>query len=428
MRTLCILLLLANVGYFAWEFNQELTARVARSTRSAARVSETGHLELLQELARLPPARDSLTEGKGSVAEGVSMNVEAQTPPSLPRSSPAPAGGSRPPPAILVSSPRPRVDPAGTATPAPAISATPTDETPSEPAQVLTASGTVPAADPSTAAPVPTMPSIGSPAAAPIPTPFPGSPTAAPTPTPSPAGSLPAVAMAPPSQVPAVNATRLVAPVPAAPASTGPGTSAARPVMQAAEPATVPDTATTAAATAASALPVPAATAAATAPIPSTCIKVGPLAARANAEALQSWFKERRSAVRLRTEESAERRLFWVYLEPMASADEAEAKLEDLKRRGVEDYRLIRSGDMKNAISLGVFSSQDSVNRRLAELGREGYRPLVVPRYETKKAYWLDVNLGPMLEFDESEFARLSPGSATIGRVPCSDMPDLERS
>ena len=54
---------------------------------------------------------------------------------------------------------------------------------------------------------------------------------------------------------------------------------------------------------------------------------------------------------------------------------------------------MISSGDLRNAISLGLFSTQAIVNKRLNELKSKGYQPIVVPYHNAKVIYWVDVKL-----------------------------------
>lgn len=93
--------------------------------------------------------------------------------------------------------------------------------------------------------------------------------------------------------------------------------------------------------------------------------------------------------------------LFWVYLEPAASESEAEAQLAALTQSGITDTFLIRRGGLKNAISLGVFRSQDSVNRKFAEMAERGELPVVVPRRQARREYWL------LARVDEAHAAQL---------------------
>ena len=67
--------------------------------------------------------------------------------------------------------------------------------------------------------------------------------------------------------------------------------------------------------------------------------------------------------------------------------------LEEMEARGLGDYRLISRGDLENAISLGLYSSREAVDRRLEELGEKGYVPVVVPYGEVNRIYWLDVRV-----------------------------------
>ncbi len=96
--------------------------------------------------------------------------------------------------------------------------------------------------------------------------------------------------------------------------------------------------------------------------------------------------------VRQRTEAVEVKRLFWVYLEP-ESSDMAQRQLSSLQADGVTDYLMVRRGELENAISLGLFRSQESVSRRLAELTEKGYRPVVIPRIQTRDEYSMTVLL-----------------------------------
>lgn len=126
----------------------------------------------------------------------------------------------------------------------------------------------------------------------------------------------------------------------------------------------------------------------------SYCITYGPLPEQALATGLNDWFRSRNADTRLRHTDQEERGLFWVYLAPLESRADAMAVLDELRDQGIRDYRLIRRGNLKNAISLGLFSSQSAVNQRLAELTDKGYKPVVVPYTDIDRIYWLDVKMG----------------------------------
>lgn len=123
------------------------------------------------------------------------------------------------------------------------------------------------------------------------------------------------------------------------------------------------------------------------------CFSYGPLANINQTNDLANWFQEHQVTIKQRLESGQEHQLFWIYLKPQASRDSAIQAIEDLKSKGITDYRLIETGDLQNAISLGLFSTQASVNQRLNELKDKGYQPVVIPYRDAKAVYWLDVKL-----------------------------------
>jgi len=156
--------------------------------------------------------------------------------------------------------------------------------------------------------------------------------------------------------------------------------------------------------------------------VPGSCFSIGPFDNEGDAEAFRSkQLADRVSKIDERPDNDLKKKLFWVYLAPQTSDQMAQQKLQDLKRKGIKDYMLIQKGGLKNAISLGVFSSQESVNKRLAELGEKGYQPVVVPRYEAEKAYWVDLKLGAGESLPQGVSAALPSGvqatSTACGKI-----------
>lgn len=123
------------------------------------------------------------------------------------------------------------------------------------------------------------------------------------------------------------------------------------------------------------------------------CFTYGPFADYSQSGQLVDWFEQRRVQHEQRIESEKEKQLFWIYLEPQESRDSAMQAIADLERKGVKDFRLIEAGNMQNAISLGLFSTQASVNKRLNELKNKGYQPVVIPYRDAEAVYWVDVRL-----------------------------------
>ncbi|KAK2701799.1 hypothetical protein QYM36_019554 [Artemia franciscana] len=113
------------------------------------------------------------------------------------------------------------------------------------------------------------------------------------------------------------------------------------------------------------------------------------------------------------------RALLWVYLEPKATEAEARAQVEQLKQQGVSDYYMVTKGNMKNAISLGLFSSQETVNRRLEELAKEGYQPVVIPQHKVEQKVYINAQLNA--EQSNLNLPNL-PNSIKVENKACSEI------
>lgn len=64
---------------------------------------------------------------------------------------------------------------------------------------------------------------------------------------------------------------------------------------------------------------------------------------------------------------------FWVYMPPLKTPVEVQRKIEQLKQRGVTDYFVVQdAGEWLNAISLGVFRTEDAAQKYLKAMREKG--------------------------------------------------------
>ena len=376
MKRLVVALMVANAMFFTWQLNEQISARIARARQSPPSAVNAPSLTLLSELT---------------------------TPPAL-----------RPPPA----------SPLFAAPPVPVAEVVAPSATPS----VVENPGVAELPDAAAAAPSATSPVVENPGVAELPAAAIVAPgmTASVTENPG-AAELPAAAIVAPSITASVTENPGAAELPVA-AVVAPGIAAS--VTENPGAAELPAAAIVAPGMTASVTENPGAAelpgAAAAAPpvikakVPSgVCLRVGPYAKTADYAPLVAWLQPRASGVSVATTKRVQRKLFWIYLEP-SSAVEAQTKLQDLARRGVHDYLLIRRTGVENAISLGVFSSQDAVNRRLAEIEKQGYRPIVVPRDETIDQHFVAARLN----LGDEAIEAIPPvllGASKAQRVACDE-------
>jgi len=111
------------------------------------------------------------------------------------------------------------------------------------------------------------------------------------------------------------------------------------------------------------------------------CVELGPIASgdAARAEEAVSGIAAGLKVTQRRAEEPGR---WWVYLPPLATRQAAAQRSAELRKQGIEDSLVINDDTQwRNAISLGVFRSEDAANKRADELRRRGVRGFeVAPR------------------------------------------------
>lgn len=86
--------------------------------------------------------------------------------------------------------------------------------------------------------------------------------------------------------------------------------------------------------------------------------------------------------------ESVQRRVididgYWVHMPALKTKPEVDRKLGELKALGVTDFFVVQdAGPWRNAVSLGLFKSEEAANAELERLRKIGVRSAVVTRRE----------------------------------------------
>ena len=91
---------------------------------------------------------------------------------------------------------------------------------------------------------------------------------------------------------------------------------------------------------------------------------------------------------------------YWVFIPPLASKKDAEAKASELKKMKIGDYFIVQEdGPNNNAISLGLFSTRDAADAYLKSLRDKGVKSAKVTERNVKPAmYRLEIR-GPKSKF-----------------------------
>jgi hypothetical protein len=99
---------------------------------------------------------------------------------------------------------------------------------------------------------------------------------------------------------------------------------------------------------------------------PAACLEWGPLAAAELALAREELTKLGIEKTSVR--DAPATMVWWVHLPPSKSREEAERRVRDLEEIGVRDARVVNDEGWRNAVSLGIFRSEEAATSQQARL------------------------------------------------------------
>ena len=158
------------------------------------------------------------------------------------------------------------------------------------------------------------------------------------------------------------------------------------------------------------------AAAAAAAPTEPVCQTLGPFLKKHDVTAVFARLSRSGYVVDVRDGDVREPNGYWVYL-PAMEASEARRIVADLDAHGMTDYYIGK----QNYVSLGIFSGKDKAERRLREVKRLGYEPILDQRFRTRDVYWLDVDHSdkPLLDSEVWQQIQARHPDVRAQRVSC---------
>ncbi len=148
------------------------------------------------------------------------------------------------------------------------------------------------------------------------------------------------------------------------------------------------------------------------------CFEVAGLRDQADVTAVANWFEQRGVKIRSGVREELEMLNFQVYAPPLSSRAEAKALFGEMQAAGIRDIALIPRGDLRNGISLGVYSSEANAKRRLTMLREMGYETQYRQRSRTRKMPFVEATALDGIVSPEA-FSRAFPG-VPITPTACS--------
>jgi len=120
------------------------------------------------------------------------------------------------------------------------------------------------------------------------------------------------------------------------------------------------------------------------------CFTVGPFENSSTSNVVADLLGSYASSVNQRATEAFVDRGYWVYLPPAATPLEGQTALNRLLDAGIEDVRLMESGDFDNAVSLGYFFEQLNAVRRREAIEGMGFEVEIRIQRDDETRYWVD--------------------------------------
>ena len=96
-------------------------------------------------------------------------------------------------------------------------------------------------------------------------------------------------------------------------------------------------------------------------------------------------------------------RAWRVFVPPMPTREQAQALVDRMTAKGIDDLLVMPAGPDRNGIALGRFGSEESAKRRQAQLKDAGFEAQVGPVGDVATQGWIDV--GAIAAFDPARAA-----------------------
>ena len=157
-------------------------------------------------------------------------------------------------------------------------------------------------------------------------------------------------------------------------------------------------------------------------PLPYICRSIGPIESNEQVEILEQALAVQATRITHREGTESVIHSYMVLTARQSNPAETEAVQTRLRAAGIEDQHLLRRGENKGRVSLGVYASKGWAQARQADLTKLGFNTQIAARTKTRALFWLNLHMTED-EVNEMEILhtaeRIAPDSI-ITLSPCS--------
>ncbi len=152
------------------------------------------------------------------------------------------------------------------------------------------------------------------------------------------------------------------------------------------------------------------------------CYVLGPFTSSTKVQQVISRTANLSARVEKRWSSSQQRTGYWVHIPPATSSKKSRDTAQKLNAAGFADAQPITSGEMKNAVSLGIFSTRESARKRLTRVRKHNRDATINEVRIRKRQYWLALrnSEGKRLPRQVLNSLIRSERGATVEQRPCT--------
>lgn len=147
------------------------------------------------------------------------------------------------------------------------------------------------------------------------------------------------------------------------------------------------------------------------------CYRVGPFLLVSDLRGVSRLFESGDIVLRERAEALRKQAGYWVYIPPLDSLQQAREALRRMKDNGVSDVLIISEGSKANAISTGVYETEELGRERRESLGELGFQAKIEPLFRTQSQYWLELGLMKSTQIPAKLWREVSAGYPNIQQL-----------
>jgi hypothetical protein len=151
-----------------------------------------------------------------------------------------------------------------------------------------------------------------------------------------------------------------------------------------------------------------------------TCMRIGPFATKAGADAVQNTLRLRNAVVRQSTEQSRVWIGYWVQTAGQGSRRAAEKVRESLIAGGMPDVYVL-SAELEYRISLGVFRLRESADTVVRDARQMGVDTRVIERYQEGENFWLAASIASDRSLQPGDLRTDSDQILRTESISCAD-------